>query len=138
MPIFPRRRHIGKSAPAIGVELADFKSLIENAPAPFELVSVGNLDEDIPRQNLVLVGGWRKLLLQINSLVNGLHICTIEAIKSSPPSTPSSNFSKDDELDELDDLRFPSSPSTTPPPVHELETSKMGKGASFITMWYPQ
>lgn len=64
MPIFPRRRHIGKSAQAIGVELADFKSLIENAPAPFEPVGFPNLDEDIPRQNLVLVGGWRKLLLQ--------------------------------------------------------------------------
>jgi len=63
MPIFPRRRHIGKSTLATDAGLADFKSFIENSPAPFEPVGVTNLDEDIPRQNLVLVDGWRELLL---------------------------------------------------------------------------
>jgi hypothetical protein len=64
MPIFPRRRHIGISVPATGVELANFKNLIENASAPFEPVDVADFDEDIPRQNIVVVGGWRESLLQ--------------------------------------------------------------------------
>ena len=63
MPIFPRRRHIGTSAVVAG-ELTDFKNLFDSSSANLAPVDVADFDDDIPRQNLLLVGGWRELLLQ--------------------------------------------------------------------------
>ncbi len=107
--------------------LVDFKSLIENTPAPFMQVSP------------ILTKIWFSWMDGVSYYFNQLpyewiHVCAVEAIKSSPPSTPTSKFGRDDEIDELDDLQFPSPPITTPPPVHELENSKMGKSAPFVIL----
>ena len=53
----------------------------------------------------------------------------IETIQSSPPSTPLSTTG--DEVDQLDELHFPSSPSTTPPPIHE-SYDEIGGGLHHI------
>lgn len=59
VPLFPRRRQLAISTPTTR-EFTDFKGLLENVSASFEPVNVIDLDEDIPRQNMVLVDGWRK------------------------------------------------------------------------------
>lgn len=126
MPLFSRKQESGlTSMPSTVIPLSDLKGLIENESAPLKPVEVIDSDEDIPRQNLVLIDGWGKSQFAIDRYLGQLLYGNIETIKSSLPS--SSTSGSGDEVDQLSDLKLPSSPNTTPPRVFEIENTKMGK-----------
>ncbi|KJA28295.1 hypothetical protein HYPSUDRAFT_692407 [Hypholoma sublateritium FD-334 SS-4] len=102
VPIFPRSRlpQSGMKNPQGNLPgLQAFTDLPNFIP---DKVYVDDLDEDISRQNLIIVDGW-------------------QTIRSSPPSTPASRVS--DEEDQIDQLFARSTPDTDPPLAEEIAKS---------------
>ncbi|KAF8971848.1 hypothetical protein BDZ97DRAFT_1913740 [Flammula alnicola] len=104
MPIFPRSRLPRSGMASTTGHLAELKTFADIPSVVLDKVEVEDPEDNISRQNMVVVDGW-------------------ETFKSSPPSTPLSKGS--DSEDQLDQLFLESSPNTEPPLVEELINAKM-------------